>query len=81
MGRQINASILFLINEVKLSIYRFLTSGAKKKKSNLNRLSWGSTGSLVVGAFNALIDYRCFDLILIGGQPRMELPRLGREGY
>ena len=32
VGRQINASVLFLINEVELSIYRFLTSGAKKIK-------------------------------------------------
>ena len=32
MGRQINAGVLLLINEVELSIYRFLTSGAKKTK-------------------------------------------------
>ena len=32
MGRQINVGVLYLINEVELSIYRFLTSGAKKNK-------------------------------------------------
>ena len=32
MGRQINAGVLYLINEVELSIYRFLSSGAKKSK-------------------------------------------------
>ena len=42
-----------LINEVEFSIYRFLTSGAKKPKSNLDWLSWGLIGSLAVGAFNA----------------------------
>ena len=30
IGKQINACVLLLINEVKLFIYRFLTSGAKK---------------------------------------------------
>ena len=32
MGIQINAYVLYLINEVELSIYRFLTSGVKKIK-------------------------------------------------
>ena len=32
MGRQINTSVLLVINEVELSTYRFLTSGAKKIK-------------------------------------------------
>ena len=32
MVRQINAGVLLLINEVELSIYRFLTLGAKKTK-------------------------------------------------
>ena len=32
MGKQIDAGILLLINEVELSSYRFLTSGAKKTK-------------------------------------------------
>ena len=41
-----------LTNEVEFSIYRFLTLGAKKPKSNLDRSSWGSTGSLAVGALN-----------------------------
>ena len=41
------------INEVELSIYSFLTSGAKKSKSNLDQSSWGSTGSLAIGALNA----------------------------
>ena len=42
-----------LINEVEISIYRFLTSGAKKPKSSLNRSNLGSIGLLTVGAFNA----------------------------
>ena len=53
VGRQINAGVLLFINKVELSIYRFLTSGAKKPKSNLNWSSWGLTGLLAVGAFNA----------------------------
>ena len=32
VGRQLNASVLYIINEMKLSIYRFLTSWAKKNK-------------------------------------------------
>ena len=68
MGRQINASVLYIINEVELSIYRFLTLGAKKKQKNglKYRSSWGSTDSLAVKAFNALAGYRCFDRRLIG---------------
>ena len=61
MGRQINASVLLHINEVELSIYRFLTSGAKKPKSNLDWLSWGLIGSLAVGAFNAWQVTATFD--------------------
>ena len=32
MGGQLIVSVLYIINEVELSIYRFLTSGAKKNK-------------------------------------------------
>ena len=32
MGTQINADVLLFMNEEELSIYRFLTSGAKKTK-------------------------------------------------
>ena len=32
MVRQLNASVLYIINEVELSIYRFLTLEAKKNK-------------------------------------------------
>ena len=32
MGRQINLGVFLLINEVELSIYTFITSGAKKTK-------------------------------------------------
>ena len=42
-----------LINEMEFSIYRFLTSGAKKPKNSFDRSSLGSTGSLAIGAFNA----------------------------
>ena len=56
MGRQLNANVLYVINEVELSIYRFLTSGANKNKKQPS-----STGSLVVRAFNVLAGYRYFD--------------------
>ena len=52
VGKQINAGVLFLINEVELSIYRFLTSAAKMSKNNVDQSSWGSTDSLTIGAFN-----------------------------
>ena len=41
-----------LINEVELSIYRFLTSGTKKPKNSLDRSNLGLAGSLAVGEFN-----------------------------
>ena len=61
MGRQLNANVLYVINEVELSIYRFLTSGANKNKKQPS-----STGSLVVRAFNVLAGYRCFDRMSTG---------------
>ena len=39
VGKQINAGVIFFINEVELSIYRFLTLGAKMPKNSLN---WSS---------------------------------------
>ena len=53
VGKQINAGVLFLINEVELSIYRFLTSAAKMSKNNVDQSSWGSTSLLAFGALNA----------------------------
>ena len=52
MGRQINACVFFFINEVELSIYRFLTSGIKKIKKHTQPVELGSTGLLAVGTFN-----------------------------
>ena len=52
VGKQTNASVLFFINKVELSIYRFLTSRTKMPKNSLDRSSWGSTSSLAIGAFN-----------------------------
>ena len=52
MSKQINAGILLLINEVKLFVYRFLTSGAKKPKNSLDWSSWWLTGSLTIRGFN-----------------------------
>ena len=49
LGKQINAGVLLLINEVELSIYRFLSLGAKMPKSSLDWSSWGSIGSLAIG--------------------------------
>ena len=53
VGRQINISVLFLKNEVELSIYKFLTTRTKKTKKQPQSIELGSTGSLAVGAFNA----------------------------
>ena len=41
VGKQINASVLLLINEVELSIYRLLTLGAKKTKSHPQPIELG----------------------------------------
>ena len=81
MGRQINTGVLYLINEVELSIYRFLILGAKKKKSSLNWSSWGSTDSLTVGAFNVLVDYRCFNRTSTKGRSGRRIPRPKMEDY
>ena len=39
MGKQINACVLLLINEVELSIYRCLASGAKMPNSSFDQSS------------------------------------------
>ena len=52
VGKQINAGVFLLINEVKFLIYRFLALRAKMPKNSLDRSSWGSTSSLAIGAFN-----------------------------
>ena len=41
VGRQINAGVLLFINEVELSIYRFLTSGGKKNKKQPQSIELG----------------------------------------
>ena len=41
VGRQINAGVLLFINEVKLSIYRFLTSGGNKNKKQPQSIELG----------------------------------------
>ena len=41
VGRQINASVLLLINEVELSIYKFITSGVKKIKKQPQSVELG----------------------------------------
>ena len=72
------AGVLYIINEVKLSIYRFLNSGAK---NSLDQSSWGSIGSLAVGAFNALVGYYYLDRKSTGPQPGRGEPQLGRGSY
>ena len=42
--RELIANVFLLINEVKLSIYRFLTLKAKNVESDLNWSSFDSTG-------------------------------------
>ena len=41
VGKQLIASVLYVINEVKLSIYRFLTSEAKKNKKQTQPVELG----------------------------------------
>ena len=41
MGRQINAGVILLINEVELSICRFLTLGAKETKKQCQSVELG----------------------------------------
>ena len=41
VGRQLNASVLYIINEVELSIFRFLISGAKKNKKQSQPVELG----------------------------------------
>ena len=41
MGKQINIGVIFLINEVELSIYRFPISGAKKTKKQPQSIELG----------------------------------------
>ena len=41
VGRQLNAVVLYLINELELSIYRFLTFGAKKIKKQSQPVEFG----------------------------------------
>ena len=70
MFRQINAGVLCLINEVELSIYRFLTSGAKKNKKQPQPIKLG------VDQFTSCLSIQCF-----GRLPFLR-PDLDRErGY
>ena len=81
MGRQLIASVLYVINEVELSIYRFISSGAKNNKRQPQPLSLGLTGSLAVGAFNALVGYCCLDRTSTGGWLGKRESQSRREGY
>ena len=52
-----------------------------KTKRSLNRSSWGSTGSLAIGAFNALAGYHCFDQTYTGGRSGKRVFQPGKERY
>ena len=80
VGRQINASVLLLINEMELSIYRFLTPGPKKNKRQPQPIELG-VNWIVIGAFNALIGYHYVDQTSTRGQPGKKIPQSGRKGY
>ena len=67
MGRQLNASVFYVINEVELSIYRFLSSGAKKSKRQPRPVELGVDRFTSRETFNALVGYRCLDQTSIGG--------------
>ena len=64
------ASVLYVINEVELSIYRFLSLGAKNSKREPRLVELGVDHSLAVKAFNALAGYHCLDGRSTG--PRLE---------
>ena len=80
MGKKLITSVLYVINEVELSIYRFLSSGAKKSKRQPQSVKLG-VDSLVVGAFNALAGYRCLERTSTGGRQGRREPQSGRENY
>ena len=61
MGRQLIASVLYLINEVGLSMYRFLSLGAKKTKKQPQSVELGVNRSLTIRTFNALASYCCLN--------------------
>ena len=68
MGRQLIASVLYIINEVEVSIYSLLSLEAKKTKKQSQPVELGgSIAILAVVAFNALAGYRCLDWTSTGG--------------
>ena len=69
MGRQINAGVLLLINEVELSIYWFLTSGAKKIKKQPQSVELG------VNQVTSRWSIKCFDRLPL---LRSEVDREGK---
>ena len=69
------ASVLFLINEVELSIYRFSGSGVKNNKRYPRPVKLGINWITSRWAFNALIGCHCLDRTSI--EPRPEVDREG----
>ena len=66
------ASVLYLINEAKLSIYNLSKLRSQKhQKATLTGLAGGSIDSLAVKAFNALSSYRCLNRKSTGPQSKV----------
>ena len=70
-----NAIVLLSINEVELSIYRFLSSRVKNNKRQPRPVDLGSTGSLAVGAFNVWQ----VTVALTGPRPILDLSSTGKR--
>ena len=69
MGKQLNASVFYLINEVKLLIYKFLTSRAKKNKKQPQPVE------LEVNRVTSRLSIQYFGKLLL---PRPDLDREGK---
>ena len=74
MGRQINASVLYVINEIKFSIYRFLTSRSKKNKKQPQPVELG------VDWFTSPLEHlMLWQVTVASTRPRLKVDREG--GY
>ena len=66
---------------MKVFFCGFLNSGAKKIKKQHQLVELGFDRSLVVGAFNALIDYCYFNQTLTRGRPGRKIPQSEKKDY
>ena len=59
VGKQINVSVLLLINEVELNIYRFITLGTNKTKKQSHPIELG------VDWFTSYLEHLILDIWLL----------------